>query len=443
MESPTDRASGGRKRRPNFSPDPESAADEMSISLHEWLALPATSTREGSDLVQKEKSVLRKSNISYGIVELLKAARTSALGSTPKELQSSCVVENFTIFIRGDFLEDEDIGAIAGVSCGTPPSRVKIITPNFGSNIFEQGTSSGKDGFLEVEVHPPPSSCLEVAEDCATSPDETRLRHLLGRLLHSIFLDGSPYVKDDDQDDVGPPESRLLAQGLPSSIHLLCQDLLKGELSIDEASADLHYMILEPSAFLHCSDTTPPNFSLIRSKLHGRDTEIRTMNDTFCKLTTTGVSEVMFVSGFSGSGKSRLVRTVVPHVAVAGGFAISKKFPQGTDDSLSLVLEAINDLIVLVSEDSTDEELFSITSELISTVGEVFLSVIHQVLPSIGLLFRANVISLASLGRGMPVQTSGLTNESITFILKTLLNAISSRDRPGEKLCCPPQLLAS
>ena len=272
-----------------------------------------------------------------------------------------------------------------------------------------------------------------MAEDCATSPDETRLRHLLGRLLHSIFLDGSPYVKDDDADDVGPPESRLLAQGLPSSIHLLCQDLLKGELSIDEASADLHYMILEPSAFLRCSDTTPPNFSLIRSKLRGRDAEIRTMNDTFCKLTTTGVSEVVFVSGFSGSGKSRLVRTVVPHVAVAGGFAISKKFPQGiVDDSPSLVLEAINDLVILVSEDSTDEELYSITSELISTVGEVFLSVIHKVLPSIGLLFRANATSLASLGRGMPEQTSGLTNESITFILKTLINAISSRDRPGE-----------
>ena len=112
---------------------------------------------------------------------------------------------------------------------------------------------------------------------------------------------------------------------------------------------------------------------------------------------------------------------------------ISKKFNQSTNDnSLSLVLESFNDLVGLLVEESTKEELESIASDLLSSLQMPFLAVLKKVLPAIEFIFDdASQETLASSQTQQRALSQALTSHSVQFLLQRFVCAISSSERPG------------
>jgi len=112
---------------------------------------------------------------------------------------------------------------------------------------------------------------------------------------------------------------------------------------------------------------------------------------------------------------------------------ISKKFNQSThDNSLSLVLESFNDLVNLIIEESTREELESVAKDLLSALQMPFLAVLKEVLPAIEFIFDdASRETLASSQTQQRALSQALTSHSVQFLLQRFVCAISSSERPG------------
>lgn len=136
----------------------------------------------------------------------------------------------------------------------------------------------------------------------------------------------------------------LLEEGYPPSIGSIVQNLLEcsvGKInnkndstpttsydSIGAACADLHLLLNDPHRFLFNeevasgkngdSDDNKRPLLVRRYKLYGRENEVSLITDAFCRV-STGKSEALFIGGFSGSGKSRLVDDLIARVGVSGG----------------------------------------------------------------------------------------------------------------------------
>lgn len=84
---------------------------------------------------------------------------------------------------------------------------------------------------------------------------------------------------------------------------------------------DLHLLTFDPSRFLFDNEPTSDNgcmqLSIRDRKLYGRENEVSLITDAFCRV-SGGKSEAFFLGGFSGSGKSMLVDSLIPSVNVAG-----------------------------------------------------------------------------------------------------------------------------
>ena len=111
---------------------------------------------------------------------------------------------------------------------------------------------------------------------------------------------------------------------------------------------------------------------------------------------------------------------------------VSKKFNKSTNDnSLSLVLESFNDLVGLLIEESTREELESVAKDLLSALQMPFLAVLKEVLPAIEFVFDdASRETLAS-SQTQRALSEALTSHSVEFLLQRFVCAISSSERPG------------
>lgn len=125
-------------------------------------------------------------------------------------------------------------------------------------------------------------------------------------------------------------------------------------------------------------------------------------------------------------GKSRLVGTVLPYVSIAGGFVVAKKFTQNDNNPLSLVIiGAFDDLIILLKENCSAEELRSIEEKVASKFGKNFLAVLQQTLPALSSLF-ANSDSCTGVRQEGAPNSSG----SLSFTLKIFLEAVATKERP-------------
>ena len=193
----------------------------------------------------------------------------------------------------------------------------------------------------------------------------------------------------------------LLAKlGFPSSICILVRNLLecREEERPDEAydsletvSKDLHLLLLDPRRFLLDQPTastaedgngTPRRLSFRGHKLYGRETEVTLITDAFCRV-SSGHSEAFLVGGFSGSGKSRLVGSLMARVAAVGGYVLTHKFQQGSKEQTLLeVIAVINALCLLVRDPSSPGSLKKIVNNLMEMFG-ADLPVLALLLPNI------------------------------------------------------------
>lgn len=98
-----------------------------------------------------------------------------------------------------------------------------------------------------------------------------------------------------------------------------------------------------------------PDRLQLPSKLYGRDTERATLLEAFDRVVASGVAELVLVTGYSGIGKTSLVREVqVPIVRERGAF-ISGKFEQlQRDIPYRTIAQAFGELVRQMLSESTE-----------------------------------------------------------------------------------------
>jgi hypothetical protein len=188
----------------------------------------------------------------------------------------------------------------------------------------------------------------------------------------------------------------LLRQGFPSSLFLVIQNLLDcGEDdrpdntydSLEEVIKDLHLLLLDPSRFLFNHEPTYDDNGrtklLFREhQLYGRENEVALITEAFCRV-SSGKSESCFIGGFSGSGKSRLVNGLTARVDVAGGYVLTHKFDQLSQEKTMLeVVAMFNDLCLFIRNKNSQQDLLVIVNDLDHVFGSD-LSLLARLLPNI------------------------------------------------------------
>jgi predicted ATPase/HPt (histidine-containing phosphotransfer) domain-containing protein/two-component sensor histidine kinase len=127
-----------------------------------------------------------------------------------------------------------------------------------------------------------------------------------------------------------------------------------------------------------------PNKFSIPEKLYGREGEVTAIMDIFEK-TRQGAGQLLLVSGYSGIGKTSLVKEVYRPITQARGYFIRGKYDQmHRDMPFSGLIQAFNELIkYLLSEN--EESLQRWKSEIMASLGSNA-GVIAEVIPEIELI---------------------------------------------------------
>ncbi len=371
-----------------------------------------------------------------------------------------------------------------GVDMLSPRLSVNIVEPYFlqGVNDGDQDDTIGR--YLEAEFPSVPGTD-EAAVFFDQREEDDRCQSF-GVLLYKLFFNCSLTWNDPD-DDCGGPESapendhvslepfrkkiRLVDQGavgiasnprrlirkelsallrgecaqvsgegVPSSLSLVIHNLLDcGEddrpcnayESLDAVISDFHLLLLDPGRFLFNHKPTYDSngrakLSFQEHRIYGRENEIAMITEAFCGV-SSGKSESLFVGGFSGSGKSRLVDGLIARIKAAGGYVLAHKFDRMLEERSMLGIVALfNELCLLIKENSSQRDLSNIVDDLAKVFGSDW-STLSRLLPNINVLVphleRLADDEVAVLGNQMNVQ-------SICFTLQRFVGVVSSVNNP-------------
>ena len=407
--------------------------------LRRWTEGASNKARQalGRGAAEYTQILLRKTAVAYGIGGLLRRVRASLI-----LLDEQFSIDNFVVRTNADGQRSRPSWRdIEGVDMLSPKLSVRMVEPSFLRGSFQEGNSDDQEemgGYLEVEIpsHPDENG----AAISISQREEDHRCHLFGVLLNEIFSH-RPTISAEDTHNEGetdttskngdaqrkPTRKRTqlvdlravdvhdgarreksssalpregypvsLEERLPSSIQIVIQNLLDcGEDnrpdnaydSLDEVIKDLHLMLLDPSRFL--VDKEPiydelgnPSLSFREHELYGRENEVTSITEAFCRV-SSGKSESFFIGGFSGSGKSRLVNGLTASVDVVGGYVLSHKFDQlSQEKSMLEVVAMFNNLCQLIQDKNSQQDLLVIVNDLVRVFG-ADLSTLAQLLPNI------------------------------------------------------------
>ncbi|MBO3463159.1 trifunctional serine/threonine-protein kinase/ATP-binding protein/sensor histidine kinase [Aetokthonos hydrillicola Thurmond2011] len=125
---------------------------------------------------------------------------------------------------------------------------------------------------------------------------------------------------------------------------------------------------------------------LIPEKLYGRETEVETLLQAFERV-SSGVTEMMLVTGFSGIGKTAVVNEVHKPILKQRGYFIKGKFDQFQRNiPLSGFVQAFRDLMgqMLTENDAHRQQWKSKILEALGDNGQIIIEVIPELVGIIG-----------------------------------------------------------
>jgi hypothetical protein len=154
----------------------------------------------------------------------------------------------------------------------------------------------------------------------AKSSTEKRTPDVLPFVRGTAFSEAVSILGDEDKPEIGrnnesgqkTPRTPLIDLGYPFSLSQLVMNLIDCGLglfrpddsypSLAVAINDMQVLLQEPSRFLWNHYTTPHNHNLFTNdvKLYGRSQEVLSLTNAFCRVSSAGRSESIFVGGFSG-----------------------------------------------------------------------------------------------------------------------------------------------
>mmetsp|Transcript_29922 Transcript_29922/g.63473 ORF Transcript_29922/g.63473 Transcript_29922/m.63473 type:complete len:914 (-) Transcript_29922:1454-4195(-) len=452
----------------------------VDVPLRKWIQDEAKRKaldrqKKGSDqmIPSKKQSLLRKTTVAYGIVELLRHSRivssyqrltmatmTMATICSAKK----CNIDNFVVHI---FSHDQAMGSteqtqwndVRGVSMISPALSAQISEPFFLSKIIDDNTQMGM--YLEVDITPPLPN--NITNNGAEQTSDRNDCHLFGVLLYELCTGMCPFPAESNGNTLlgsssqkEPPKKRstvrydkkkgksystlqakpytpLQELGFPSSISLLVQNLIDGHdaySSLDPAGSDIHLLISDPDCFLFdLEDSAVQGGSMQlhikEGKLYGREKEVSLITDAFCRV-SAGKSEAFFIGGYSGSGKTMLVQSLTARVDIAGGYVLTQKVDQMSKERPLLdVLSAFNNLCLLMRDKSSPHDLLEVANKIMHDFESDF-SVLARLLPNINVLFP-QLVKPTTKDTGIE-QVMNLPN--VCFTLQRFMRIVSSSLTP-------------
>ncbi|CAN5377757.1 hypothetical protein BH11CYA1_BH11CYA1_22590 [soil metagenome] len=132
-------------------------------------------------------------------------------------------------------------------------------------------------------------------------------------------------------------------------------------------------------------------------KLYGREAELLVMKHSFNRMVKTNRVELLLVSGYSGVGKTALVRTLYDPLARQWGFSLAGKFDQlKRDIPFATITQAFQELVQYILTES-EEQIAYWTERLQAELGSG-LELIVRLIPQLELLIgkQQSVIELGS-----------------------------------------------
>lgn len=150
-------------------------------------------------------------------------------------------------------------------------------------------------------------------------------------------------------------------------------------------------------------------------------TESSLITSTFCRVRSSGKSEALLIGGYSGSGKTRLVESVLNYLDDGvSSHVVTLKSDERS--SSSVITQALDRLCVVIKEKSSEEECQRINARLVDAFADS--SFLLELLPNAKLLYDAKRAK-PSLHQGSEIQSN-----SASFILRLFMRAVSNKDRP-------------
>jgi hypothetical protein len=248
-----------------------------------------------------------------------------------------------------------------------------------------------------------------VDEDRSSRP--AKLNYMPSQLQHEINFSRAMSLSYHDDHTFSGQDARTTAYnfhslqsvGISFNVYRLVKNLLDCECevglfrpddtypSLAVAIEDISLLLREPSIFLFESATLV--LKSTEDKFYGRTSEATSLRDAFRRVAAGGQSEAFVIGGSSGydvslpilypriihgtntkhfiyrCGKTRLVQSAFESVFLANGILVTRKFEETSNNQLSVVVGAFDDVCVLLAERSSSGSLQRIWQLLMNEFG--------------------------------------------------------------------------
>ncbi len=282
-----------------------------------------------------------------------------------------------------------------------------FVNPNNEVSLFDLSMAS-KISAISKRVH---SNRLNKQNLMVMSPEATgRMNrpvekcsdlYSLGATLYKLFCDKFPFEYDDDMEMVhahiakAATPAHIIEPSVPEQISLILAQLLKKNPENRYKTALGALNDLEQCLQSFIQEQQIEHFPLGKNdfsdklvfsqKLYGRDAEVTALLDAFSLVKKAKRSQLCIISGYSGVGKSRLVKEIYKPVTQKDSYFITGKFEQYKKNTAYFALiNALTELVEQILGES--EEQLTHWSNILQDALGVNCQMVIDFIPEFGLI---------------------------------------------------------